>query len=300
MGAGGVLACAGAHGLGLPAALPPATAARLFDTDTDRVNATVTARVSPVTQLRFSAGLIQYNATDLVQTDRRTEDYSIGIVQDINPVLVLDAQVGYTNVDTTTLFGTTTRDGLTGALGLTQTLRNGTVFGNLNSTVNQNGTRTTFRFGRTLQLKTGRFAGSLGATRGPNGSTQAVASLSYDQQINRTSDITVTLDRSASTNNLSEDVLSTKLGVKYGYAIDSVSRFDISVNLARTENIDNSTAPTVDRRTLRATYTRSLTPDWDLTGGFALRYRKDSTVAAGPADSNSVFLTLDRKFSFRP
>jgi hypothetical protein len=279
--------------------LPPATVARLFDTDTDRADATVTMQVSPVTQLRLKAGLIQYDATDAVRTDRTTQDYSIGVVQDINPVLVLDAQIGYTDVETVTTGGTSQRTGTTGSVSLTQTLRNGSVFGSLSSTLNQNGTRTTFRFGRDLQLKTGSLSASIGATRGPNSDTQAIAALSYTRQM-KSSDITVTLDRTASTNGLSEDVLDTRLGVNYGYLINSSSRFNIAVNLARSENIDNSTAPTVDRRNLRASYTRNLTRDWDLTTGVAVRYSKDSTVAAGSATSNSVFLTLDRKFSFRP
>lgn len=281
-------------------ALPPATQARLFDTETDRINATVTMRISPVTQFRVNGGLTKYDAEDSVLTDRTTQDYAIGVVQDINPVLVLDAQIGYTDVETTTTGGTVQRTSTTGAVTLTQTLTNGTVFGSINSTLNQNGTRATFRFGRSLQLASGSFAGSLGATRGPGGDNQVVAALSYNRQINNSSDIQITLDRSASTNNSSEDVLDTRLGVNYGYAIDNLSRIDLTMNVARSENIDNSTAPTIDRQSFRASYTRSLTPDWNLTGGFQLRNKKDSTVAAGSARSNSIFLTLDRTFSFRP
>ena len=280
--------------------LPPATQARLFDTETDRINATVTMRTSPVTQFRLNAGLTEYDAEHSVLTDRTTQDYAIGIVQDINPVLVLDAQIGRTRVETTTTGGTAERSSTTAAVTLTQTLVNGTVFGSANSTLNQNGTRATLRFGRALQLASGTFSGSLGATRGPGGDNQIVATLSYDHQINSSSDIQVTLDRSASTNNASEDVLDTRLSVNYGYAIDNLSRIDLTMNVARSENIDNSTAPTIDRQSFRASYTRALTPDWNLTGGFQLRYKKDSTVPAGSARSNSIFVTLDRSFSFRP
>jgi len=40
-----------------------------------------------------------------------------------------------------------------------------------------------------------------------------------------------------------------------------------------------------------------LTQDWNMTGGLQLRHRSDNS---GTAQSNAVFLTLDRNFSFRP
>ncbi|OYX42436.1 MAG: hypothetical protein B7Z02_12070 [Rhodobacterales bacterium 32-67-9] len=272
---------------------------RLFDTESDSIDANVAMKLSPVTSLRFSAGLTDYSANDLVQTQRQTTDFAVGVVRDINPVLVLDAQVGYTEVETDTIFGTTRRDGATGAVTLTQTLPNGSIFGSLDSTLNQNGSRTTLRFGRDLQLPLGNLRASVGGTKTPGGDTYVVATVAYDRQL-KTSDISVSLNRSVSTNNVNEDVLDTRLTVGYGYEIDANSRFDLALNWGRSESAGIGAAPTIERTTLRASYSRDLTQDWAMTGGVQLRYRNDSTPGVGDAQSNSVFLSLDRTFNFRP
>ncbi|WP_413873714.1 hypothetical protein [Albidovulum sp.] len=272
--------------------------ARLFGNKTDSANATVALKLSPVTSLRFNADFAHYTAEDTPQTDRTTTDYSIGVVQDINPVLVLDAQIGFTEVETDTTTGTQHRDGVSGAATLTQTLANGTAFVGVDSTVNQNGTRESFRFGRSLQLPLGTFSASLGGTHSPSGNTYAIATLAYDRQL-RSSNIAVSLNRAVSTNNVNEDVLDTRLTVAYGYEINNNSRLDFSANWGRSESAGIGNAPTIERTSLRAAYSYDLTQDWALTGGVLLRHRSDSS-APGDAQSNSVFLTLGRTFSYRP
>ncbi len=271
---------------------------RLFGNRTDSANATLALKLSPVTSLRFNADYAHYTAEDTPQTDRTTTGYSIGVVQDINPVLVLDAQIGFTEVETDTITGTTRRDGVTGAATLTQTLANGTAFVGVDSTVNQNGTRESFRFGRSLQLPLGNLSASLGGTHSPSGKTYAIAALTYDRQL-RSSNVAVSLNRAVSTNNVNEDVLDTRLTVAYGYEINNNSRLDFAVNWGRSESAGIGNAPTIERTSLRAAYSYDLTQDWALTGGVLLRHRSDSS-APGDAQSNSVFLTLDRTFSFRP
>ncbi len=271
---------------------------RLFGNKSDSIDASLALKLSPVTSLRFNAGHIHYTADDAPQTDRTTTDYSIGLVQDINPVLLLDARIGVTEVETDTITGTTTRDGISGAATLTQTLGNGTVFAGIDSTVNQNGTHTSFRFGRSLQLPLGTLSAALGATQSPSGNTYVIAALAYDRQL-RSSNIAVSLNRGVSTNNVDEDVLDTRLSVAYGYEINNNSRLDFAVNWGRSESAGIGNAPTIERTSLRAAYSHDLTQDWALSGGVLLRYRSDSS-APGDAQSNSVFLTLDRTFSFRP
>lgn len=271
---------------------------RLFDTETDTIDANVLMKLSPVTSLRFSAGLTDYSAEDTNRTERQTTDYAIGVVQDINPVLILDAQVGYTEVETDTILGTARRDGATGAVALTQTLPNGTAFASLDSTLNQNGTSTTLRFGRDLQLPLGNLRASVGGTKTPGGDTYVIATVAYSRQM-KSSDISVSLNRTVSTNNIDEDVLDTRLTVGYGYEIDNNSRINLALNWGRSESAGIGAAPTIERTTLRASYSRDLTQDWAMTGGVQLRQRSDSSIV-GDAQSNAVFLSLDRTFNFRP
>lgn len=275
-----------------------ASNSRLFNNKTDSIDASVAMKLSPLTSLRFSAGLTDYSAEDPNRTQRQTTDYAIGVVQDINPVLVLDAQIGYTEVETDTILGSTRRDGTTGAVTLTQTLPNGTVFASLDSTLNQNGTRTTLRFGRDLQLPLGNLRASVGGIKTPGGETYVIATVAYSRQL-KSSDISVALNRSVSTNNVNEDVLDTRLTIGYGYEINNDSRINLALNWGRSESAGIGAAPTIERTTLRASYSRDLTQDWAMTGGVQLRHRSDSSIV-GDSESNSVFLSLDRTFNFRP
>lgn len=272
---------------------------RLFNTETDSIDATVSAKLSPVTVMRFNAGLKRYRADDFVQTDRETTDYSIGVTQDINPVWVLDARLGRTEVDTTDTNGNRQTKGTNSLLKLTRTLSNGSAFALYDATVNQNGTRKALRFGRDLQLPRGNLSASLGLTRTPAGNTDGNAAITYSHAL-AASNFSLSLKRDVSTNNNDEEIVDTRLIVGYAYQIDTISSLNLSVNYGRSGSADDlSTVPTVERTTLTASYSRALTQDWDLTGGVTLRRRSD-TSAPGDAKSNSVFLTLDRTFSFRP
>lgn len=269
----------------------------LFDRTTDRATATVTAWVSPIMQMRGTVGITKYDASDSVSTDRETLDYSVGAVMDINPVLLLDAQIGYTDVTTDTITGRSTQSGVTGSARLTKTLTNGTIYGDLASTVNENGTRTSLRFGRSLQLPNGSFDGMAGVTHTPGGDANFTGTLSYSHAL-RSSNITVTGASDVTTNGLSQDVLNTRLSVAYSYIINNNSSFNLSANWGRSDGVGGgSGVNTTNRTTLRASYTHALTQDWNMTGGVQIRRREDNS---GNAQSNSLFLTLDRGFSFRP
>ena len=103
--------------------------------------------------------------------------------------------VDVTVLTTDTTGGRFNRNGATSAIQLTKTLPNGTIFGNFTSTVNQNGTRSILSFGRTLQLPSGTFSGTLGVTHTPAGNDRISGSLAYNH-VMRSSDITVTAQRS--------------------------------------------------------------------------------------------------------
>ncbi len=269
----------------------------IFDNGTDSAAVTVLMRVSPVTTLRANAGLKRYTADDALQTDRTTTDYSIGLAQDINPALQLDAQIGITDVQTDTIFGSKNRSGAVGSLTLTQALPNGTVFGTLKTSRNQNGARTDLSFGRDLQLSNATLRVSLGVTRGSTGSTGWTGSVAYNRPL-QNGNITLAFNRAARTNSSNQDVIDTRLSVGYGHDINSVSRINLNLNWGRAEGAGTTGIPTVDLSDLNATYTRALTSDWNMSGGLTLRQRTDTSKA--DASSTALFVTLGRNFSFRP
>ncbi len=139
---------------------------------------------------------------------------------------------------------------------------------------------------------------SVGGAKTPGGETYVIATVAYSRQL-KSSDISVSLNRSVSTNNVNEDVLDTRLIIGYGYEINNDSRINLALNWGRSESAGIGAAPTIERTTLRASYSRDLTQDWAMTGGVQLRNRSDSSIV-GDSEFNSVFLSLDRTFNFRP
>jgi hypothetical protein len=163
--------------------------------------------------------------------------------------------------------------------------------------VNQNGTRSVFSFGRDFLLPNGTFTGNLGMTHTPAGNNHLSGALAYNRTM-RSSDITVTAARAVSTNGANQDILNTRLGVSYNYAINNDSTLNLALNWGRSEAADNVPGfNTTDRTTFTAAYSQALTQDWNATGGLQMRHRSDNT---GNAHSNAIFVTLDRKFSYRP
>ncbi|MFM2357179.1 MAG: hypothetical protein RLZZ528_2915 [Pseudomonadota bacterium] len=270
----------------------------LFDSETDSLGASVRFTLSPITQLTLDADESWYSANDAPQTERDTRNLSVGLAHELTQTLALNARLGWSEIETTTLGGTSTRDGATYAIGLVQTFQNGTASFDLDQSQNQNGERTTLSFGRQLQLPNGNLGATLGLTDGPGSGIDWIATVTYGTQL-RSSSFDVSFRRASTTNNQNNEVIDTRLSLSYVQDIDSVSKFDVTVDYGRTEDGGTGATPTVERTNLRAAYTRALTTDWNLQGGVVLR-RVDDQAAIGPAESSSLFLTLDRQFSFRP
>ncbi|MFN0113320.1 MAG: hypothetical protein ACKVPY_01440 [Paracoccaceae bacterium] len=271
---------------------------RLFDTTSDTAGVTARFDVSPVTQVTANAQKTWYSANDAAQTDRETIDLSVGLRQDINPALVLNASLGHTQIDTIKSGTPSTRSGLTGQVGLTQTFANGTVGVSLSTSQTVNGARSTLQFSRSLTLPRGTLSTSLGLTHSQSGSTDWIGRVAYSYQL-ASSNFNASLSRGSNTNNSDEDVIDTRIALGYSYDIDNVSRVNLTLNYGLSDDGGAGASPRVERTTFDAAYSRSLTADWNLRGGITIRHLEDSS-ASGPAHSNAVFLSLNRNFSFRP
>ena len=270
---------------------------RIFNTNTEAAKGTVLLRYDALTAGRMSFGQTHYTADDLLQTDRTTRDYSIGVTRDLSQTLQLDAQIGYTDVRTDTLLGTAKRSGLTGSVGLVKTLQNGTLSGTLVSTRNHNGQRTTLSFSRSLQLKNANITATIGTTSASTGGSSIIGAVSYTYLL-PSDTFTVSLNRSASTNNSNQEILNTQLSLGWAHVINTVSSVNVGLDVARTEDTGGTGAPTIQMTDLSLAYNRDLTSDWTLSSGVSYRTKTDTTKL--DAHSTQLFVTLGRNFSFRP
>lgn len=235
---------------------------------------------------------------NLTNTTREGRSLSFGYAQDLRPELRLRASLGQTASDSR-------QDGLpdissqgaTGSLGLEAGLANGSASVTLASARDVLGSHRTLQFSRSLDLPDGTLAATLGLSSRPGEAGQLVANLSYAQGLGGGS-ISVGLSREIALNADNQDVANTVLDVNYEHDINDRSRLGLSLNLLGTGSGGSAGVTEALRQSFSASYSRDLIGDWQVTAGYQVRSLDLST--ADEARSNTVFLTVSRKFTLRP
>ncbi len=270
----------------------------LFDSWTNSAAVFTRYRLSPVAEARLTASWEEYDADDTVNTNRETLGLTAGLVYDIDPVTQLEASLGYTYITrTTNLPSSTVQEGLSGSVGLTREMVNGSAGLAMESDLTANGRLSTLTARRAVELPTGALEASVGLSLGPSGTFIPIGSLDYIYALPR-GEITASIRRTATINTAGNDV--SKIGASLGYSteINRVSSLAFEADFASVADLG---AAPVDRTTLtslRATYAYELTPDWDLAAGYEHRIRTETGETR--RSSNEVFLTLNYTFDNRP
>lgn len=267
----------------------------LFDTTTTSASVTANLRFSPVTSGTVSARLSNFDADNTAQTNTVTENYGVSVSHDLARGLTLSANAGVQRREVTTTSSSSSRTGFRAGLSATQALPDGNIFARVG--LDQTGLidRTSVTVGRSMTLPAGNLSGSITATDVAGQGLQYQTNASYDQQLADGS-FGVQLSQSLTTNNFDEDVLFSRLGLRYQQQVTSNSNLNLSVDLTRSEDGGAGAVETQNRSGFTASYGRALTPDWNLTMGY--RYRGYSSDSTSPTDSNAVFLTLTRNIQF--
>ncbi len=159
----------------------------------------------------------------------------------------------------------------------------------------EEGQRYSANVGRSLEMPFGTLSGQLGATRGVDGDTSLTGGLSASYAL-PSGTVTANLSRSVSSGSEQDnEQVNTSLRLGYSQALTPVSNIGFAIDFA--DATVSSTGLGTTSGNFSATYTRDLTPDWDMDLGYRYRHRSQST---GPsAKSNEVFLNLRRDFLTR-
>jgi hypothetical protein len=168
-----------------------------------------------------------------------------------------------------------------------------TISSGIDST--EDGERISTSVGRAYDLPWGTVSGNLGLTRGVAGDTFLTGALNTTYALPRGT-LSFGLSRGVSSGN-EEDTERVNNQVNLGYLqeIDPLSNLRLGANWAEVE--ETATGVSSTNATLSATYTRSLTRDWNMDLGYRHRFRDDT--ASGSARSNEVFFNLRRTFVTR-
>lgn len=241
------------------------------------------------------------SATDfdnLTHTTREGRSLSFGYAQDLQPELRLRASLGQTRSDSRQDGAADiSSEGATGSLGLEAGLANGSASVTLASERDVLGSRGTLQFSRSLDLPDGTLEATLGLSSRPGEAGQLVANLRYAQDLGGGS-ISVGLSRQIALNAANQDVANTVLDVNYEHDINDRSRLGLSLNLLGTGSGGIAGVTEAQRQSFSASYSRDLIADWQVTAGYQFRSLDTSTTDA--AQSNTVFLTVSRRFTLRP
>jgi len=277
----------------------------LFDSETFTLSGTTRATLSPVTEARVVLRYRDYSADDPERTDRQTSSVNLGLTQALTQVDTLDVSLGLQRIETeetiATLGGGTrqsdTENGVIGSLSLSRELTRGTIGTTFEVDQSENGQTMTWQVNRALPLPRGSLAFSLGATRNVANDIVPSGRINFTHEMPR-STLTASLSQDIRTSDRSNELRSTQASVGYDYQINSLSSVGVSANFAELARSGGPDLSDTNRADLRATYSRVLTRDWQLSTSYEYRIREEDNTS--DATSNRIFLTLQRSFSVRP
>ena len=274
----------------------------LFETEVLNLSGTTRFTLSPVTETRVVLRYEDYSADDSVQTDRQTSSVNLGLEQALSETDRLDVSLGFQQIETDqTILGirqSNTDSGTIGNVELTRELTRGMIGTTFDLRESVNGRTATWLVSREMPLPRGGVSISLGASSDVDDTIRPVGSIDFTHEMLR-STLTASLEREVVTSSESNELRTTRASVGYNYEINSLSDLSFSANFAEQTQIGGVTAVSdTTRLDLRATYSRDITEDWQISSGYEYRVRDETGM--GSATSNRIFLTLEREFALRP
>ena len=241
---------------------------------------------SAVLDLRYS-----HYSNDSGDPDRETKTAEVGFDRDLASGGTLSARIGYTQTDQGDLALGSEADGVTGRLGYSQPLLNGSLGATYGRTRDSDGEIDNVMLSRRLELPLGRVDVRLGATSLYGASPELVGGLGYNGST-RTGGYSVRLDRTVTSDSNDENRFTTLFSAQYSQDLTAYSSFVASLSYYQLD--ETSLENGVEQTNLRLGYQYELTQDWSLNSGISLRSRDEDNV--GKADSQEVYLNIARKF----
>lgn len=269
----------------------------LFDYDRTNLGAEAVLEFSPVLSGTVGLDYSTYDAANPEQTYRTTTDGTVGIDYALSPRADLSARVGVTQIETEE-FGASTVD-VTNPIwsfGLDYDMPNGVLTADLDLSSDDDGAeRRNLVVGRSMDLPDGELFYSLGLTDPESGDIEPIGSLSWQRALPAGS-LEISLNRAVRNSNTDETQLFTSFAAEYDHRINTISSVGLNLFYGQTDSTTGT--PGTTQSEISATYNHALTDEWDLVTGVSYQTRDEDTV--GSASSPSVFLTIGRRFDFRP
>lgn len=222
-----------------------------------------------------------------------------GLAHEFSETFNIEADAGYSrsrenDLDERTI---SIEEGPTASIRANRLVPDGSYFAMYDRRMVQETFRNRLSFGRKIERDTYTLSGSVGLSALDDGDTVPTFELSYGREL-RDGRFTASLQRSVTLNTDDEGRILTSAGAGYTHEINQLSSFRLGLDYSFVENTGDSDEDDETRATVTATYTRSLTPDWKMSVGYRGRVR--TYESDDDAYSNAVFVSVGRRFVFRP
>ncbi len=180
-------------------------------------------------------------------------------------------------------------------IGLRRDLPSGSASASIFAEDTEDGTRSGFTIGRSLDRPDGGLSFSLGLTRSVVGDLNLTGAVDWQRELPR-GGINVRLSRDVTSGSADEENIVT--GGSIGLTRNLSALATMNFGLTASESEETATGDLTRNASLSATYSRSIVHDWVLDAGLTHRIRKES--GQDSANSDVAFLELRRAFEWRP
>ena len=261
----------------------------LVDNEDMSLSATVNFRFSPVTNGSLTATQTSSSAESVGNLETESISYSFGLSHELRRGLTMSGALGMRENTTTEFLATSETDGLFGNLGLNQDLPNGSIYGEVSFDESESVGTTSLTFGGSTNLKDGALSASITATDDGAFGNVVLGSLDFSKELANGSFV-VGISQSIEKDINDDDQKYSSIGMSYSQEINSISGFDLSLDITQSEDLSTSNSSTKTK--LSVGYNHELTQDWDLSVGYS--HQQFSETGSADADSDSLYLTLSR------
>ncbi len=268
----------------------------LVDNEFFRFAGAARFRVTPTTTASLIASYSDDNDLGTSDFERKTTRIGFGIDHELNETQAISLDVTSDVIDTTDGGVTSTDEGYSFILAYDQEVTNGSFSIEASSILENIGAQNTLSFSRSLDLPDGNLAFLVGINNYGSSDIYGLLGIEYAREFRDavlSARVQQELDQSTTSN---DEFLNRLIEVDYSRQINSVSSWQASFGYFQSEDLTDGS--NTEQSNFQISYSRDLTQDWALVGGY--RYRDLTSTDEADRTSNTLFLTLERPFSTRP
>ncbi len=265
----------------------------LFDRDSQSLDATARLRINPALDGKILAGVSRRDDFGAVTSNRENTYFGAGVSGELGSGLSFSSDIRFDKSETRELGSVVDEDdGIGLTFDATQDRPDGSIGLSLSSRVDESGRRTTASVNRTYDLPNGGLTLSLGIADQEDEDMELTTRVTYEREL---ADARLKADivQSPSTRD-GDALLNTSIRLNYEQEINSVSSWDAGFSYGASSAFGASDGDT--RTSASVAYRRDLTADWGMRAGVEVIRIEDD--GGSDRNSNTIFFTVDRDFSF--